>query len=88
MPVQVPVVLKAAQEVSSASLQSPHDPDATYSARKGKGYEVQVSETCHEDNATQIVTHVEVTDACASDAHATGPVLEGGARKVAKPDSN
>jgi len=71
-----PVVLKAAKEVSSASLQSPHDPEATYSARKGKGYEVQVSETCHEDNVAQLITHVEVTDACVSDAQATLPVLE------------
>jgi hypothetical protein len=37
---------------------------------------VQVSETCAEENATQIITHVEVTDACASDAQATVPVLE------------
>ncbi|HJM60400.1 MAG TPA: transposase [Alphaproteobacteria bacterium] len=72
----VPVVVKAAKEVDSTSLQSPHDPDATYSKRKGKGYEVQVSETCHEDNVTQIITHVEVTDASASDVQATLPVLE------------
>ena len=32
----VPVVLRVAKEVSSASLQSPHDPDATYSGHKGK----------------------------------------------------
>ena len=72
----VPVVLKAPKEVSSASLQSPHDPEATYNARKGKGYEAQVVETCHEDNAVQLITHVEVTDACASDAQVTMPVLE------------
>ena len=42
-------------------LQSPHDPDVTYSGHKGKGYEVQVAETCHEENATQLITHVEVT---------------------------
>ena len=73
---RVPVVLKAAKEVDNTSLQSPHDADATYSKRKGKGYEVQVSETCHEDNVTQIITHVEVTDASASDVQATMPVLE------------
>jgi len=73
---RVPVVLKAAKEVSNTSLQSPHDADATYNARKGKGYEVQVSETCHEDNVTQIITHVEVTDASGSDAHVTLPVLK------------
>ena len=33
----------------------------TYSGRKGKGYEVQVSETCEEGSAVQMITHVEVT---------------------------
>ena len=47
--------------MSADSLQSPHDPDVTYSGHKGKGYEVQVAETCHEENATQLITHVEVT---------------------------
>ena len=74
---RVPVVLKAAEEVSSESLQSPHDPDATYNARKGKGYEVQIAETCHPDNRVEVITHVEVTEACASDAPATMPILQG-----------
>lgn len=72
----VPVMLKAAKKVSSASLQSPHDTDATYNGHKGKGYEVQVAETCHEDNAVEVITYVEVTDACVSDAQATMPTLE------------
>ena len=72
----VPVVLKAPHEVSSASLQSPHDVDATYNARKGKGYEAQVVETCHQDNRVQVITHVELTEACARDAQATMPILE------------
>jgi hypothetical protein len=83
----VPVVLKAAKEVSSASLQSPHDADATYNTRKGKGYEVQVTETCHEDNATQVITYVEVTDACASDTAATLPVLEALAARDRQPEA-
>ena len=73
---RVPVVLKAAKEVSSSSLQSPHDPDATYNGHKGKGYEVQVAETCDPDNDVEIITHVEVTDSCVSDAQATVPTLE------------
>jgi hypothetical protein len=74
--VGVPVVLKVPKEVSSASLQSPHDPDATYNGHKGKGYEVQIAETCHEDNTVEVITHVAVTDACTSDEHATIPTLE------------
>ena len=83
---RVPVVLKAAKEVSGASLQSPHDADATYSGHKGKGYEVQVAETCHEDNAVQVITYVEVRDACASDAQATVPTLEALAARDLQPE--
>jgi hypothetical protein len=72
----VPVVLKAAKQVSSASLQSPHDAEVTYNAHKGKGYEVQMAETCHEDNAVEVITHVAVTEACASDEHAMLPTLQ------------
>lgn len=82
----VPVLLKAAPKVSSASLQSPHDPDATYSGHKGKGYEVQVAETCHEDNAVEVITHVEVTDSCVSDAQATVPTLEALATRDGQPE--
>ena len=82
----VPVILKGSHHVSSASMQSPHDADVTYSGRKGKGYEVQVSETCHPDNGTEVNTHVAVTDACGSDAQATLPVLEALAARGLRPD--
>jgi len=83
---RVPVVLKAAPKVSSASLQSPHDADVTYDGHKGKGYDVQVAETCHEDNAVEVITHVEVTDACASDTQATVPTLEALAARDLEPE--
>ena len=73
---KVPIALKEPKEVRSDSLQSPHDPDATYSGHKGKGYEVQVAETCHEDNIAQIITHVEVTPSSGSDADVAVPVIE------------
>jgi hypothetical protein len=81
----VPVVLKAAKTVSTSSLQSPHDADATY-GRKGKGYEVQVAESCDEDNAVEMITHVEVTDSCSSDVHATVPTVERLAERGIQPD--
>jgi len=71
-----PVALKEPKEVASSSLQTPHDADVTYSGHKGKGYEVQVAETCHDDNAVELITHVAVTDSCGSDADATLPTLE------------
>jgi len=83
---RVPVVLKAAKKVSSDSLQSPHDTDVTYSGHKGKGYEVQVAETCHEDNDVEVITHVAVTASCASDAQATVPTLEALAARDLQPE--
>lgn len=72
----VPVVLKPAKEVGSDSMQTPHDPDATYSGHKGKGYEMQVTETCVPQNPVQLITRVEVTQSCKSDFAATIPALE------------
>ena len=92
----VPMTLKAPEHVGSDSLQSPYDAEATYHARKGKGYEVQIAETCVEadddktdDDKTDtvnMITHVEVTDACASDEHATMPVLEALEERGQRPD--
>ena len=82
----VPVLPKAPKEVSSASLQSPHDAEVTYNAHKGKGYEVQIAETCHEDNTVELITQVAVTDACASDEHATIPMLEALAQRGHRPE--
>jgi hypothetical protein len=47
----------------------------TYSGKKGKGYEVQVSETCVQKNDVQLVTEVRVTPSCQSDQRATVPVV-------------
>ena len=68
----VPVVLKGSKEVSSASLQSPHDVDATYSGHKGKGYEVKVAETMGNEGKPERITHLEDTLSCESDEAAKG----------------
>ena len=81
--------MKDPKQVSADSLQSPHDPDVTYSGHKGKGYEVQVAETCHEENATQLITHVEVTPSSGSDTDVSVPVVDGHAeRKVDRTSSS
>lgn len=71
-----PVKPKQAMEVESNTLQTPHDPDVTYSGHKGKGYEVQISETCVAENPVEMITHVAVTPSACSDAKATIPVIE------------
>ena len=73
---KVPIALKEAKEVRSSSMQTPHDPEVTYSGHKGKGYEVQVSETCEEGNAVQMITHVEVTPSSDGDAGVTVGVID------------
>lgn len=83
---KVPIALKDPKEVRSDSLQSPHDPEATYSGHKGKGYEVQVVETCVAENVTQILTHVEVTAASGSDSAVTVAVLDALAKRQLRPD--
>lgn len=69
-------VLKDPSEIASTSLQSPSDPDATYSGHKGKGYQVQIAETSHEDNPVEIITYVAVEGAHEDDHAALIPYLE------------
>lgn len=71
-----PAAPKEAKEVGSSSLQSPHDPDVTYSGHKGKGYEVQIAETFGEEGKPSVITYAEVTPSCKSDAEAALPAVE------------
>lgn len=72
----VPVRALEAKEVESDSLQTPHDPQVTYSGHKGQGYEVQLSETCVKDNPVNLITEVQLTPSAHSDARATIPIIE------------
>lgn len=59
------VELKAPKDLSSSSLQSPHDPDATYRKKRNQtsqGYSVSVAETCDPENEIQIITDVIVEE--------------------------
>jgi len=79
------VRLREGREISSDSLQSPHDPDATY-GHKGKGYEAQITETCVDDNEYQVITDVDVHGSNVSDQHAVVPVVERLSSKGLSPD--
>jgi len=70
-----PDKIELQEDVASSSLQSPSDPDVTY-GHKGKGYEVQLAETCVEGNPFQVVTAVSVNGANESDQHEVLPALE------------
>jgi hypothetical protein len=79
------VVIREPKEISSQSMQSPYDPDATY-GHKGKGYEAQIAETCVEGNPYQVITDVDVNGAHVSDQHAVVPAVERLAEKGMRPD--
>jgi hypothetical protein len=70
-----PEQIELQEKPSSSSLQSPSDPDVTY-GHKGKGYEVQLTETCNPENPFEVVTAVSVNNANESDQHQVMPALE------------
>ncbi len=69
---QVQVRAKTGGEV----LQNPSDPEATYDGHKGPGYQVQLSETCSDANAVQLIVAAVPQTAACSDAEALPQVLE------------
>lgn len=58
------VTVRPGDEISAESLQSPHDPEATFRVKGGKtyrgGYAANVSETCDSENPVQLITDVQV----------------------------
>ena len=85
------VEVKAPKEVSANSLQNPSDPDATYDAHKGPGYQVQLMETYQavedekEETVPDLITHVEVEPASRSDMQAVEPAIETTQRRECAP---
>lgn len=56
------ITLREAKEVAADSLQSPHDPEATYREKNGeryRGYVTNISETCEPENPVQLITSVQ-----------------------------
>lgn len=74
------VMLRPAEEISATSLQSPHDPDATYRRKGGEtypgGYVANVSETADPDNSVQIITDVALDPNQTDDAEMLKESLE------------
>ena len=57
-------------------LQNPSDPEATYDAKKGAGYKVQLSETCSDDNDVQMLVAAVAQTAASPDVEAVEEVLD------------
>jgi hypothetical protein len=57
-------------------MQNPSDPEATYDGHKGPGYQVQLTETCSDQNEVQLFTAALPQTACQTDEAATVLMLE------------
>ena len=57
-------------------MQNPSDPDAGYDGHKGPGHQVQIAETCAEDNDVQLITGVIPEPANRPDQEALEPMLD------------
>jgi hypothetical protein len=79
------VKLRPKKEIGSDSLQSPHDPDATYRAKGGAtypgGYVANVSETADPRNKVQLITDVQVEPNRADDTTLLEQSLDDQARR-------
>jgi hypothetical protein len=79
------VTLRPGKEVSADSLQSPHDPDATFRVKGGKvyrgGYVVNASETCDPENPLQLITDVQVAPNQTDDAELLARSLDNQAER-------
>jgi hypothetical protein len=73
------VELRPKEEISSSSVQSPHDPDSAYRNKgdqKVKGYSVNITETCS-DEGLNLITNVLVEKANTPDTAFVGPAVQG-----------
>jgi transposase len=85
----IPVTVKETKEIASDSLQTPHDPDATYSGHKGEGYELQAVETCAngpEPLKPELITAIWLSERSGCDSRSVIPALESLAERGHQPE--
>ena len=83
------IMVKANKDVPSDSLQNPSDPDASYDGHKGKGFQVQLSEsysTADKEQNLSLITAVTVEPAHKSDTNALIPLIEAVQKRDIGPD--
>jgi hypothetical protein len=72
------IELRPKEEISSSSVQSPHDPDSAYRNKQGqqvKGYSVNITETCSKGKLN-LITNVIVEKANTPDTSFVEPAIE------------
>jgi hypothetical protein len=81
---------RPAEDVSAESLQSPHDPEATYRRKNGEeypgGYVVAISETCDPEAEVQLITDVQVVPNATDDGELLKRSLQAQAERGEAPD--
>lgn len=77
--------VKVKKKTGNEVMQNPSDPDATYDGCKGPGYQVQLSETCSENNEVQLITCAIPEKAHEQDSEALPKVVENLEKKAILP---
>ncbi len=83
------ITLRQAKDVAADSLQSPHDPEATYREKNGeryRGYVANISETCDPENPVQLITSVQIASNNTDDSELLAQSLDEQAERGHKID--
>ena len=81
------IELRTKEEITSDSLQSPHDPDSAYRQKgdqKVKGYSANVTETASDD-PLNLITNIDVRPANTPDTEFVRPAIEATAEVTGQP---
>lgn len=78
--------IQVKKKTEGATLQSPHDPDASC-GHKGSGYSLHITETCNNEGKQEIITDYEVHGAARSDMGKALSVIERLENGGCKPDT-
>lgn len=79
------VTVRAGQDISGTSLQSPDDPEATCRTKAGEthiGYVANVTETCHPENPLQLIVKVQTEANTTDDGDLFAAALPGLAERT------
>jgi len=83
------VSLKKEAAPGKEKIQTPHDPEARYSTKRGKGwtgYKVHITETAKEKGEVNFVTEVTTTNACERDSETLPQIQENLAERSLTPE--
>jgi transposase len=83
------VCLKKEADTGKDKIQSPHEPEARYSEKRGKswiGYKTHITETANEKGSVNFITDITTTNSCEQDNEALTGIQEKLAESDLKPE--